>query len=144
MHHELFVEIGVEEVPAGYIAPALKNFNTLMTARLDELGLEYGSVRTAATPRRLAICISDLAPHQPDREEEFIGPSRKAAFDDNNAPTKAAIGFAASKGASVDDLDIVETPKGDYVRLIKEKKGQATAELLQKMLLSALVNACLN
>jgi glycyl-tRNA synthetase beta chain len=134
MHHELFVEIGVEEVPAGYIAPALINFNTLMTAGLDDLGLEYGSVRTAATPRRLAICISDLAATQPDREEEFIGPSRKAAFDDNNAPTKAAIGFAASKGASVEDLDIVETPKGDYVRLIKEKKGQATAELLQKIL----------
>jgi glycyl-tRNA synthetase beta chain len=139
MHHELFVEIGVEEVPAGYIAPALKNFNTLMTARLDALGLEYGSVKTAATPRRLAICISDLAPNQPDREEEFIGPSKKAAFDENNAPTKAAIGFAASKGASVEDLDIVETPKGDYMRLLKEKKGQATAELLQKILPEAIL-----
>jgi glycyl-tRNA synthetase beta chain len=133
MHHELFVEIGVEEVPAGYIVPALESFKKMMTARLDELGLEYGSVRTAATPRRLAICVSDLAANQPDREEEFIGPSRKAAFDDNNAPTKAAIGFAASKGVSVDDLDIVETPKGDYVRLLKEKKGQATVELLQKI-----------
>jgi len=134
MHHELLVEIGVEEVPAGYIMPALENLKKLMAARLDELGLEYGSVQTVATPRRLAICVSDLAANQPDRQEEFIGPSRKAAFDDNNAPTKAAIGFAASKGASVDDLDIVETPKGDYVRLLKEKKGKATAELLQKIL----------
>ena len=140
MHHELFIEIGVEEVPAGYIAPALESFKKMMTVRLDELGLEYASVRTAATPRRLAICISDLAANQPDREEEFIGPSKKAAFDDNNAPTKAAIGFAASKGASVDDLDIIETPKGDYVRLLKEKKGQATAELLQKIVPEAILD----
>jgi len=32
------------------------------------------------------------------------GPAVKAAFDDSGAPTKAAEGFARSRGVSVDDL----------------------------------------
>jgi glycyl-tRNA synthetase beta chain len=134
VHHELFIEIGVEEIPAGIIMPAVDNLQKLMIARLDGLGLEYGVVRTAATPRRLAICVSELAARQPDRQEEFLGPPRKAAFDGNNAPTKAAVGFAASKGARTDELEIIETPKGEYVRLVKEKKGEETAALLTTVL----------
>jgi glycyl-tRNA synthetase beta chain len=134
MHHELLLEIGVEEIPAGFIMPALDNITRGMRASLDELGLDYGEVRTAATPRRFAICVRDLASRQPDRLEEFFGPAKQAAFDDKNNPTKAAIGFAASKGCSVETLEVVTTAKGEYVRLVKEKQGEETAELLKNLL----------
>jgi glycyl-tRNA synthetase beta chain len=134
MRHELLLEIGVEEIPAGFVLPALDNLERLMRGRLDGLGLEYAAIQTAATPRRLAICVAELSARQPDRQEEFLGPARKAAFDDNNKPTRAAVGFASSRGCSVEDLEIIQTPKGEYVRLVRERKGLETSVLLTSML----------
>jgi len=101
MQKELLLEIGSEEIPAGFIGPALKNMQKTMAEKLAGLELQYESIRTAATPRRLAICVNGLISQQPDREEEFLGPAKKAAFDQDNKPTKAAIGFARSKGAEI-------------------------------------------
>ncbi|MDX2435247.1 MAG: glycine--tRNA ligase subunit beta, partial [Desulfobacterales bacterium] len=101
-------------MPAGYIGPALKNMQKAMAAKLTQLELQYDSIQTAATPRRLAICVNGLVSQQPDREEEFLGPAKKAAFDQENKATKAAVGFARSKGAEVEDLKVVNTPKGEY------------------------------
>ncbi len=131
---ELLLEIGVEEIPAGFIEGALENLKSLMAARLDEYALDYSTISTAATPRRLAICVKGVASRQPDRSEDFIGPSVKAAFDGEHNPTKAAIGFAASKGASVDDLQIVSTTKGEYVKLSIERQGEPAEELFSRVL----------
>jgi glycyl-tRNA synthetase beta chain len=130
MQNELLLEIGSEEIPAGFIGPALKNMKNSMAEKLAELELEYESIRTAATPRRLTICVNGLVSQQPDREEEFLGPAKKAAFDQDNKPTKAAVGFARSKGAVVEDLQVVDTPKGEYVMLLRQRKGQKTESLL--------------
>ncbi len=134
MHNELLLEIGSEEIPAGFIGPALKNMQKGMSERLAGLELQYESIQTAATPRRLAICVNGLVSQQPDREEEFLGPAKKAAFDQDNKPTKAAVGFARSKGAEVADLQVVNTPKGEYVMLIRQRKGKKTEELLPELL----------
>ena len=104
MRNELLLEIGSEEIPAGFIGPALENMQKSLAEKLAEQDLKYDSIQTAATPRRLAICVKGLVPQQPDRAEEFMGPAKKAAFDADGNPTKAAIGFARSKGAAVEDL----------------------------------------
>ena len=130
MHNELLLEIGSEEIPAGFIVPALENMQKAMAAKLAEQGLHYDTIHTAGTPRRLAICVKGLVSQQPDREEEFLGPAKTAAFDAENNPTKAAAGFARSKGAEVEDLKIVNTPKGEYVMLVRQSKGEKTENLL--------------
>lgn len=135
MQKELLLEIGSEEIPAGFIGPALKNLKKTMAVKLDELELKYESIRTAATPRRLAVCVEGLISKQPDREEEFLGPAKKAAFDQDGKPTKAAAGFARSKGAEVEDLQVVETPKGEYVMLVRKRQGKETKKLLPELLL---------
>ncbi len=114
--------------------PALDSMNKKMAAKLDELGLEYKDIQQAATPRRLTIAVNGLVDRQPDRVEKFMGPSKKAAFDGDNNPTKAAIGFAASKGASVEELQLVNTPKGEYVVLEKESTGEETVSLLSSLI----------
>lgn len=134
MQKELLLEIGSEEIPAGFIGPALKNMQKDLAAKLDKLGLQYESIQTAATPRRLAICVNGLVSQQPDLEEEFLGPAKKAAFDQDNKATKAAVGFARSKGAAVEDLQVVDTPKGEYVMLVRQRKGQRTESLLPELL----------
>ena len=134
MQSELLLEIGTEEIPAGFIGPALQSMQRDMAAKLSGLGLDYAEISTVGTPRRLAICVRGLASRQPDRTEKFLGPARKAAFDGDNKPTRAAEGFARSKGASVDELILTETPKGEYVMLVQEVMGEETGRLLPSLL----------
>jgi glycyl-tRNA synthetase beta chain len=134
MNHELLFEIGTEEIPAGYLMPALENLKNLLAGKLTALGLDHGEIKGVATPRRLAVCVAELAARQPDRCEEIMGPPKKAAMDSENRYTKAAEGFARSRGATVAELRVVDTPKGEYVMLVQEVKGEETATLLAKLL----------
>jgi len=134
MQNELLLEIGSEEIPAGFIGPALENLQKGLAAKLTEHDLEYDTIYTAATPRRLAIRVRGLVEQQPDRKDELLGPAKNAAFDADNNPTKAAVGFARSKGAAVEDLKIVNTAKGEYVMLVRQIKGDETRNLLPQIL----------
>ncbi len=131
---DLLFEIGTEELPAGFLQPALAQLEEKFSLKAKELHLTFDSVRVLGTPRRLALLVEGLADRQPDTREELLGPSAKAGMDDNGKPTKAAEGFARSKGASTDDLKVVETPKGEYLMLVREVVGKATEELLPAIL----------
>jgi glycyl-tRNA synthetase beta chain len=131
---ELLFEIGTEELPAGFQKPALAQLKKNFISRAMELKLAHGSVVTLGTPRRLALLVEDIVDAQPDSRKELMGPSRQAGFDAEGNPTKAAMGFARSKGADVADLKVVETDKGEYLMLVQEIKGVATAELLPALL----------
>lgn len=134
MANQLIFEIGTEEIPAGYLMPAVEALQKNLTAGLTALGLTFGEMSGAATPRRLVVRVDDLLCCQPDRVEEVLGPPKKAAFDANNQPTKAAEGFAKSRGAALADILIAETPKGAYLMLRQEQKGQQTRDLLPGLL----------
>ncbi|HER63659.1 MAG TPA: glycine--tRNA ligase subunit beta, partial [Desulfobacteraceae bacterium] len=131
---ELLFEIGTEEIPAGYIEPALTFLGRAAEKHLAELNLQYGNIRTVGTPRRLTLAVDDLQERQPDRVVEHTGPSRQAGFDTEGNPSKAAMGFARSRGIAVEDLKIVETPKGEYLVAVEQVNGVATIELLPDVL----------
>lgn len=137
--NELLFEIGVEEVPAGYIKPALQFMAVSAEKKLTALGLRYGEVRIVGTPRRLTLVVDNLQDKQDDRREEHIGPAQEAGFDTQGNPTKAALGFARSKGLAVEDLQIVETEKGKYLMAVEEVQGRKTQELLPELLTSLIV-----
>ncbi|RMD72086.1 MAG: glycine--tRNA ligase subunit beta, partial [Bacteroidetes bacterium] len=134
MSAELFLEIGTEEIPAGFLTPARKDLERLLRKDLDAAGLDYGAIRTFATPRRIAIAVADLAEAQPRQELNLTGPSVQVAFDAEGKPTRAAEGFARSNGVSVEELERVETDKGTYVCVHKVIEGKPTVELLPDML----------
>lgn len=134
MNNQLIFEIGTEEIPAGYLTPAVEALKKNMAAGLTDLGLEFGQVTGAATPRRLVVRVDSLVSRQPDRVEEILGPPKKAGFDADNQPTKAAVGFAKSRGAEVSDIQIAATAKGEYLMIRQEQKGQATTDLLPGLL----------
>ncbi len=131
---QLLFEIGTEEIPASYIQPALAFMERTAQAQLKELGLSFGAVRTVGTPRRLTLAIDELQERQEDRCQEHVGPAKKAAFDADGQPTKAAQGFARSRGVAVEDLQTVETKKGEYLMAVEEIKGQETSYLLPDLL----------
>ena len=130
----LLFEIGTEELPAGFLQPALQQLQDNFSRRAAELDLQHGSIRVMGTPRRLTIIVDDLVDKQPDKREELLGPSKKAGLGEDGTPTKAAEGFARSKGATASDLQVVETPKGEYLMLVREVKGKETVSLLPDVL----------
>lgn len=134
MSKEIFLEIGTEEIPAGFLPKAMADMERLVRKELEGARLEYGQVRTFATPRRLALAVSGVAEEQPTLRTEAMGPARKIAYDADGKPTKAAIGFARGQGLDVADLKLVETGKGAYLFAEKEEAGRPTSELLTDML----------
>ena len=126
---DFLIEIGCEEIPVGYIAPALKQFADEFTAWMAEERLEHGEVRRFATARRIAVLVEGLQTRQEDREEEVTGPPVKAAYRDGE-PTKAALGFARGQGVELDDCYELDTPKGAYLALRKRIPGREAAEIL--------------
>lgn len=131
---ELFLEIGCEEIPAGFIPRAMADMAAIITRELDNARLSCGEVRTYGTPRRLALMVSDLPTVQPDAEITATGPSKKAAYDADGAPTKAAEGFARGQGVDVSELKIITTEKGEYLAVTKKETGRPTHLILAEIL----------
>ena len=139
MSNELLFEIGTEEIPAGFLSKAVVDMEEMIRKALSEKRIAFEGIRCLATPRRLALHIADLAPKQDDQVVEKMGPAKKAAFDENGQPTKAALGFARGQGLEVSQLETVTTDKGEYLCARKTIAGQPTADLLPDLLKSFLL-----
>ncbi len=110
----LLLELGAEELPPTALDALSDAFAAGIEKGLQEAEIPFHGVTAYATPRRLAVQVSELADKQPDREVERRGPALAAAFKDG-AATKAAEGFARSCGVSVDELIHLETDKGTWL-----------------------------
>ncbi|ATW28853.1 glycine--tRNA ligase subunit beta [Candidatus Formimonas warabiya] len=136
MAKDLLFEIGTEEIPARFMASALKQMKELGESSLKEARLAFSHIHVYGTPRRLALLVEGLAEKQADVQEEVKGPSEKAAFDGEGNPTKAVLGFARGQGVEVKDLAIKETPAGKYVFATKKAAGQGAETVLPGILLN--------
>ncbi|MGO9017945.1 MAG: glycine--tRNA ligase subunit beta [Syntrophobacteraceae bacterium] len=134
MAKTLYIEIGTEEIPAGYILPALESISSRMARFLDENRIAHGEPTVAGTPRRLVLNVPGVADSQQPVRTEVIGPPKSAAYDAQGKPTKAAEGFAKGQGVSIGELTTKQTPKGEYLCVFREEAGLAAHELLEKML----------
>lgn len=128
------MEIGTEELPHTDLEDAFAQLRQRVPALLDELRLDHGEINILGTPRRLVVSIDDLAPNQKDIEELVKGPPAERAFDADGNPTKAAQGFARSKGIQVEDLEKREIDGGEYVVAVVEQTGRPTTEVLAEAL----------
>lgn len=131
---DLLIEIGVEEIPADVIVPALEQMRLALDQGLTELRLAHGEVAVYGTPRRLAAIVREVAASQPDEQREVKGPPAQAAFDADGKPTRAAEGFAAKQGLQVGDLAVVETDKGSFVQATVTETGRSAAEVIPGLL----------
>ena len=134
MSAELFLELGTEEIPAGFIPRALNDMQRLLCRELETARIAFGEIRTFATPRRLTISIQNVARQQLRQELEITGPPARIAYDAEGKPTKAAEGFARTNGVSIDELKTIETAKGEYLYISKVIEGGKTAEQLPEIL----------
>ena len=137
-HADFLIELGTEELPPKALKSLQDAFAEGLLSRLGDAGLNFGDAERYGAPRRLAVTLKDLELKQPDEAFERRGPAVKAAFDADGNPTKAAEGFARSNGVSVDQLERMETDKGEWLVYRGIEPGRATRDLLPDLVQATL------
>ncbi len=130
MTRTLLLEIGTEEIPAHAMPLILMQLKDLAEKTLRDSRIEFGTVQTLGTPRRISMLVKNLAENQADVEEEKRGPSVKIAFGADGKLSKAGIGFA--RGQKVNPEELIQ--RDGYIYAVIHEKGKATAELLKNIL----------
>lgn len=122
------LEIGVEELPYKFIPSACSQLKDAFAKLLNEQRIEYSSIETYATPRRLAVLIEDIQEKQPDITKSIKGPPARVAYNEDGTLSKAGEGFLKKQG--LEEKDVCK--KDDYLYAEVLQKGEATSEILSK------------
>jgi glycyl-tRNA synthetase beta chain len=131
---DFLLEIGSEEIPAGFITGACEYLKNEFNKRLTDAGIGFENIESDGTPRRLYVYIKGLEEQQKDKEETIVGPPANIAFDADGGLTKAGAGFVKSKGLDESTLTKVETDKGVYLSGVKKTKGVPTRDFIEGIL----------
>lgn len=136
----LLIELLTEELPPKSLKKLSEAFAGGVFDGLKEkyFASERSKVEAFATPRRLAVRVSNVLAKQLDRVVERKGPSVQAGLDASGQPTPALLGFARSCGADVSKLARKKDEKGEYFLFSAKQKGEPLADHL-----SAIVEASL-
>lgn len=127
---ELLFEIGVEELPALSIEPAVSFMKGFVADKFKELGLAHKGLEVFGTPRRLVVMVDDVQEGQQDATEEICGPNVAIAYLPSGDLSPAGLGFIKAKGIDSKDVYTKKTDKGEVIAASIVKKGLLTKELL--------------
>ncbi|PHQ80059.1 MAG: glycine--tRNA ligase subunit beta [Coxiella sp. (in: Bacteria)] len=130
---DFLLEIGCDELPARFLKRLSQDLGAGIRRELERTKLHFDALETYASPRRLAVLVSQLDSVQPERNIERHGPFVKDAYDKSGTPTLACIGFARSCGVSVDQLQHQESPKGERVCVFAKQPGLPTVDILAEL-----------
>ncbi len=134
MKKDLVFEIGTEEIPARFMNKTLHQLKTLAENKFQQSRIYYDEINTYGTPRRLVLYVKGLLEKQEDMETVIKGPSKKAACDSDNNPTKALLGFIKGNGLNEKDIYIDDLAGVAYIYAKKYEKGKNTLEILKHVL----------
>ncbi|WP_372713189.1 glycine--tRNA ligase subunit beta [Ilyobacter sp.] len=131
---KILLEIGMEEIPARFLKPALNDIEKYIKSEFESQRVKFETLKTFGTPRRLVLLVDGVSDRQEDLDIVNTGPAKEVAYDINGELTRAGVGFAKSQGIDPTDLEILETPKGEYIAVRKFIEGKDTKELLPQLL----------
>ncbi len=94
---DFLLEINVEELPAGYVRPALDKLKNAFVERLSRERIGHGDISVFGTAGALICYIKDMSLKQEELSQEISGPPKKIAFDENDNPSPQGIGFAKNQ-----------------------------------------------
>ena len=136
----LLIELLTEELPPKALERLSISFadDVFAALREQELAGEDSVCTPFATPRRLALTVTNVAAQQADRKLERKGPSVAAARDANGNISKALDGFMRSAGVVYEQLKLVHDGKAEYYAVQLEQKGKALEEYVAEMVIQAL------
>jgi glycyl-tRNA synthetase beta chain len=135
---DLLVEIGTEELPPKALRALMDAFAASLCKAIDNARLAHGDAIAYASPRRLAVIVTDLAHEQPELSEQKRGPPIKIAIDKDGHPAPPGIAFAAKCGVEFAALGREKTSKGEWLSFKNMAPGKTAAELLPGLIETAL------
>ena len=127
------LEIGTEELPAKFANSVINQFKSTIEYEFEKHFVKYQKLSCSSTPRRIVLYVEGLIDFGDDKTELRKGPKAESAFSEG-MPTKAAIGFAKSLNLNINDLEIKNTDKGQFVFGTKTEKGLATKGLISSII----------
>lgn len=127
---DFLLELGTEEIPAGYIQPALLQGAAFLKGYLDEHHLAYQDIKIYSTPRRMVFSVAGLPDKQADINKELAGPPCSVSFDKDNKPTPAYFGFIKKYNLKESDVKTKDTPKGKACYASVLVKGEKSEKIL--------------
>lgn len=136
--YDFLLEIGCDELPARFLQRLSQDLGATLRHEFEAIKLSFKKIECFATPRRIAVLVSQLDAKQGEQETNRQGPFIKDAYDKTGTPTLACIGFARSCGVSVDQLQRENTPKGERVCFSVKEPGLPTADILEPLVTKAL------
>ena len=148
---DLLIEILVEEIPADFAYPASLSFKKIIENTLKNNGLNFKSITSFTTPRRLSILVEEAEEKSKDDIIESKGPLLESAIKDG-VLTKAGEGFLKANNIEIKNIkDIDEKESFDkpylkelngkkYIYIKKEKKGIETKKLFEENLENIIAN----
>ncbi|MBR2069037.1 MAG: glycine--tRNA ligase subunit beta [Candidatus Gastranaerophilales bacterium] len=126
MKKDFLLEVLVQELPYKFIPGAIAQLKSSFTNLFKENALAYDDIKVYATPRRLAVLVSNLAVEQETVEKDVKGPILNIARDENGKYTPAGLGFA--KKNNVEESALYE--KDNYIWAHILVKGKTASEIL--------------
>lgn len=137
---DFLFELGCEELPSAAVLTLSSALTANVTKILATMGLNYEAIIPFASPRRLALRVTELVAEQAKQTISRRGPAVAAAYDSLGNPTKALLGFAKSCGVDPAQLSIIKTDKGDWISFEATKPSVPTAQLLPTIMQEALAS----
>ncbi len=134
----LLVELGTEELPPKALKSLGLAFRDGIVAGLKQRELEHGNVQWFATPRRLAVLIDDLVLQSAEKAVEILGPPADRARDEQGNWSAATQGFSRKQGVEPEQLQTIDTPKGQRLGLRTTVPGVSTSEALNAIIQSSI------
>lgn len=128
---DFLLEIGMEELPATQLQPAVNHILSSFETLARDSNLEYAKVQVSSSPRRFFLLVFGLQEEQKDKAVHKIGPAKKIAFDDAGELLPPALGFLRKNNAKPEDIEIESSPRGEFIVLNQIQKGRKTKEILQ-------------
>ncbi|MBQ7169028.1 MAG: glycine--tRNA ligase subunit beta [Synergistaceae bacterium] len=130
----VLLEIGTEEIPSRFIPDSLSSLKKNAESSFAANRLTFKDAKTYATPRRLVLIVDGVSKSQSEQVDLLKGPPVSSAYDDNSQPTRAAIGFAKSKGIDVNDLKITEINGVEYIAAEIRQESKPAVDVLPEIL----------
>jgi glycyl-tRNA synthetase beta chain len=140
MNDTVLIELRTEELPPKSLRLLSEAFaDAVFSALAAQQFTGESSVCTPyATPRRLALTITDVAARQPDRVLERKGPAVASGVDGEGRPTRALEGFMRAAGVTFDQLHKTSDGKAEYFVARQAKAGEPLAAHLAEIVAQAL------
>jgi glycyl-tRNA synthetase beta chain len=140
---DFLFEIGCEEIPAGMILKASQELKAILARHLSSTGLVdeptvEATIETFGAPRRLTAIAKNVRLKQEDVTREVMGPPKSVAFDIAGQPTRAAISFSEKQGIPLAKLEVLNTPKGEYIVARQVILGRPATQILSDFLPEAI------